>query len=1286
MNFSILMKSLNRRITILTLTVFLIAIWSMAFYASYIEREETQRLLSDQQFSTVTMLASDIDREIKERMSLLVKVAEIIDPSASGNSASMQSFLNKRKDLESHFSGGILVTRLDGTAIADAPHLKGRTGISYIDMDYIAAALKNGKTTIGMPVIDKYLNNPIIGMAAPIHDVNGTVIGALAGIIDLSKPNFLDKITGNSYGKTGGFLIVAKQQRQVVTATDKSRIMEILPAPGVNQLVDRAIQGVEDTAIATTPQGLQVLASSRGVPTAGWCVVALIPTSEVFGPIKSMQQRLLLTAFLLTLLASGLTKWLLKMQRAKESLADQVTVRVEELERTNQFEEYRSHILELLVKDGTLSNILEAIVRGIEQLHPEMLCSILLLDQEGKHLGRCVGPSLPDSYNAAINGMEIGMGAGSCGTAAFTGERVIVDDIATHPYWAPYKELAARAGLGSCWSQPIRSSSGQVLGTFAIYHHEACSPTESEISLIEQSANLASVAIDKNIATETLHTSEQRLRSFIENANDVLFALTPEGLLSYVSPQWKTAFGYEISETVGQPFPLFVHLDDVTGCLTFLQKVIETGEKQEGVEYRVRCKDGRYLWYRANASLVKDPVDGTQMLVGIGRNVNEEKQARETLKKAEELYHSLVETSQDLIWRCDGEGRYTYINLAWEQVLGYQMDEMLGKRCCDFMTHENAECFEAYLNHMMEGGNALHGCDATYRGKNGENIHLVFNALPLYDEYGEYLGASGTAFDITERKLSEEKLQQFNESLDFLVYKRTEELINERQRLAGIIQGTNVGTWEWNVQTGEIVFNDRWAEIIGYKPEEISPVSIETWMKFGHPDDLKESRELLKKHFRGELDYYAFESRMRHKDGNWVWVLDRGKVATWTEDGKPLMMMGTHQDINESKKLKDQLMQSQKMEAVGQLAGGLAHDFNNVLSIINGYCTLLQMDMVMNEEQKESFERILAASKRAGDLTHSMLAFSRTQVMNSQNQELNFVVLKVGGFVEKIIGDNISFKTIINDENLPVYVDSGQIEQALINLANNARDAMPNGGKLEINTNSVTMDASFIAAHGYGTPGRYAVISVSDTGTGIGEEAKKKIFEPFFTTKAADKGTGLGLAMVYGIIKQHNGYVDVFSEPGHGSCFIIYLPIVGKEAAGSSKKSDDDFEASAGSETILIAEDNADVMEFTNKMLTRLGYQVICAVDGQDAVDKFKENADKIQLIIMDMIMPNKSGKAAYDEIRQIKPETKALFSSGYSASIIQQQGELGKNAEFMSKPVQPAELLKKVRGMLDGL
>ncbi len=447
-----------------------------------------------------------------------------------------------------------------------------------------------------------------------------------------------------------------------------------------------------------------------------------------------------------------------EIRQMNETLADQVVARTGELYTLNEFEQFRSQTLELLAEDVPLPDILEAIVRGVESLNPAMLCSILLLDSDGRHLGRGVAPSLPDFYNEAVNGLEIGLGVGSCGTAAFTGERVIVEDIATHPYWAPYTELAARAGLGSCWSQPIRSSSGQVLGTFAIYHLEASSPDELEINTIQQAANLAGIALDKNRVSEALRASEQRFRSFVENLNDVLFALTPEGCFDYVSPQWSIVFGHEQSETIGHPFSLFIHPDDVPGCFLFMERAFTTGEKQSGIEYRVRCKDGTYLWYTANASPVTDPLNGALILIGIGRDISARIQMEETLRSSEELYHTLVETSQDLIWRCDTDGRFTYLNLSWAQVLGYEIHDMLGKEFSDFQTPESAARSRMEFARLMRG-ESVEQHETTHIGKSGKEICLVFNGLYLFDEREEIIGASGTAHDITHRKLMEEELR-----------------------------------------------------------------------------------------------------------------------------------------------------------------------------------------------------------------------------------------------------------------------------------------------------------------------------------------------------------------------------------------------------------------------------------------------------------------------------------------------------------------------------------------------
>lgn len=1236
----------NTRIRFFTLAIFLVCLWSLVFFTCRLLYHDIQRLLGEQQFSAVSIVAEDINSEIISRLKALEQAAAKITPAMLSNAASTQVYLEAQTNFGGLFSGGVYVTRRDGTAVADVPVTAGRVGVNYIDRDYITAPLQEGKTRIGQPVIGKKLKSPIIGMAAPICAADGTIIGALAGIIDLEKPNFLENIIEHSYGKTGGYLIVTPRHRRIITGTDKRRVMEPSPPPGHFPLIDRFLNGYEGSGVGINPLGTEVLSSAKGIPASGWYISASIPTVEAFAPINALQRRLLAAALFLSVMAGGLAWWLNRIQQTNEALERQVN----------------KQTLELL-------------------------------------------------------------------------------------------------------------------------------------------------------------SGSERLRSFIENANDVLFALTPEGVFSYVSPRWQEAFGYELSETIGRPFQPFVHPDDFQVCLKFMQRVFETGEKQEGVEYRVLCRDGSYRSYKANASQVIDPADGTLTLFGIGRDITEQKLMEEKLRTSNELYHSLLETSQDLIWRCDADGRYTYLNLAWEQVFGYELDEMLGKKISDFQSFENAMHNLSIFNRLMLGETLDH-YESTHISKSGDEIHLVFNAMFLTDENNEFIGASGTAYDITERKRmekalreSEEKyrimfeessdsiftltdkgqyryvnqafsrgvgkpvdeivgrtlwdvfpkeeadkrfaslsnsirsgqveaievcipspdgdsyfmttitpikdtdgevlsavcsaknitqlkntenmlremaktleeqklqLQQVNENLEQRVEERTKELSISKTRFDQLSEQSRTMIWEVNADGLYTHVNHLSEVVFGYRPEEmVGRMHFYDLL----PESERESiRQRVAPIFESKAQILNMENQTVTKDGRLLWWSTNG-IPILGSDGTLLGYRGSDTDITESIKLKEQLQQSQKMEAVGQLAGGLAHDFNNVLSIINGYCSLMQMELAMDEQQRGYIERILAASGRAAELTRSMLAFSRKQVMNPQRQNLNRVVSNLGTFVEKIIGENIRFKTVASDANLPVNIDSGQIEQVLINLTNNARDAMPDGGELTFATSLLDMDESFISAHGFGMPGRYAVITVVDTGTGMDETVRKKIFEPFFTTKAVDKGTGLGLAMVYGIVKQHNGFVDVASKPGYGSTFSIYLPCAVIETAAPEAKSLGGAGALSGNETILIAEDSPDLREFLHKVLTKLGYRVILAEDGQVAVDRFRENADQIRLIIMDMIMPNKSGKAAYGEILQIRPDTMALFSSGHSANIIQQQGELGPNADFIAKPVNPEMLVKKIREMLD--
>jgi polar amino acid transport system substrate-binding protein len=381
--------------------------------------------------------------------------------------------------------------------------------------------------------------------------------------------------------------------------------------------------------------------------------------------------------------------------------------------------------------------------------------------------------------------------------------------------------------------------------------------------------------------------------------------------------------------------------------------------------------------------------------------------------------------------------------------------------------------------------------------------------------------------------------------------------------------------------------------------------------------------------------------------------------------------------------LEEQLRQSQKMEAVGLLAGGVAHDFNNILMVIMGYGNMLKMDNKLDDRQQGKIDQILSAADKAAHLTQGLLAFSRKQILAPTAINLNDIALNVNKFIARIIGEDILLKTTTYGEGLTIYADRGQIEQVLINLATNARDAMPKGGLLTIETGLQIVEAPIDHENGSSEPGRYAVVTVSDTGTGMDEYTSKRLFEPFFTTKEVGKGTGLGMAIVYGIIKQHNGFISVRSETGQGSTFKIYLPIYNVEEAGQRQEIAQEARTQGGTETILLAEDDVDVRNLVVTVLTDFGYQVIQAVDGQDAVEKFVANADKIDLVLMDMIMPKKNGKDAFDEISRIHPGVKVLYSSGYTADFIQNRGVSEEGIELIMKPVQPIELLRKVREVL---
>ncbi|OPX98740.1 MAG: Blue-light-activated protein [Syntrophorhabdus sp. PtaB.Bin047] len=543
-----------------------------------------------------------------------------------------------------------------------------------------------------------------------------------------------------------------------------------------------------------------------------------------------------------------------------------------------------------------------------------------------------------------------------------------------------------------------------------------------------------------------------------------------------------------------------------------------------------------------------------------------------------------------------------------------------------------------------------------------------------------------TSVDELERKVNERTadLRRLNEDLRQEVSEREvviRSLEEAEKRYRSIFENAVEGMFQTMPDGRVISVNPALALMHGYgSPKEmVSELSGVAERLYADEGRRSEFVRLMEENGAA----FHFETRTCRKDGTVNWVSMNARNVR-NEKGETLYYEGSVEDITERKSLESQLLHSQKMEAIGTLAGSIAHDFNNILTAIVGYGNLLQLRMQRDDPLRTYADRILFSSQKAIDLTRSLLAFGKKQPVELRPQRVGVLIEGAGKLLKRLLTEDIDLRMDSIDGDAVVMADRTQIGQVLMNLATNARDAMPGGGTLAIEAKRMVMGNDFVRLHGYGSPGGYVLVRVADTGAGMDERTMKKVFEPFFTTKAEGKGTGLGLSIVYGIVKQHNGYINVESEPGKGTTFSLYFPEVQTGEAVEAEAAQVPLNIRTGSETILVAEDNAEARSFLTEVLSVSGYTVIETVDGNEALRTFSDNRDRIALVISDVVMPGRNGKELREEIRKIRPDMKILFTSGYTRDVLLFKGIHDKAADYISKPLSPNDLLGKVREMLD--
>lgn len=692
----------------------------------------------------------------------------------------------------------------------------------------------------------------------------------------------------------------------------------------------------------------------------------------------------------------------------------------------------------------------------------------------------------------------------------------------------------------------------------------------------------------------------------------------------------------------GQEFFDTVHPDDREAVRAALARSIENDTPYRS-EYRAVWPDETIRYIAARGRLARDDKGRPVRVNGIIWDITERKKTETALRESEAKFRSYIEWAPLAVLVADHEGRIVDVNPAAARLLGFEKAALLERHVWELHPAEDVEeGLRKYAAFNRDGH--IEG-EFRFQRADGSFVWVSLHANMI----GQGISLA-YCLDISGQKKAEETLKRYE-----LLSGHSRDVILFMTREGDILEA-----------------NAAAIKAYGYSHEEMLRLTIK---------DLRAPNTVnLTSDQMAEADTHGilFESEHRRKDGSTFPVEVSARGASI---GGKRTIISIVRDITERLGLQAQLTQAQKMEAIGTLAGGVAHDFNNILTVIMGLGNVIQMAVPEDDRIRPLADQIVLSSNRAAELTKSLLAFSRKQRIALEPHEVNSVIVSTAKLLKRLLTEDIALKVDLKADHAVAMLDVSQIDQVLMNLATNARDAMPNGGLLDIRTDTVQLDAMFKRNHGFGRPGPYVHISVTDTGVGMDERTMARIFDPFFTTKEVGKGTGLGLASVYGIVKQHGGYITVTSELLGGTTFDVYLPLVETAAQDTTVES---HIVRGGQETILVIEDDPDVRNLIVNILAAQGYATIEAANGDDAIKVFEERKGTIKLLLLDVVMPGKNGRQVFDEIACIEPGIKAVFTSGYTGDIVIDKGIQKEDVEFLQKPLSMQGLLTKVREVLD--